>query len=129
MRSSKTKSLAKKKADKYFSKFIRKRDSVNGLAKCISCGRLTSSFDAGHFIDRSKEATRYDEKNVHAQCVKCNRFESGRQFEHGKAIDAMYGEGTSNQLLQKSKMRCKRGKSDYEFLAKEYKNKLDSLGS
>ncbi len=127
MRQSKNKRLAKLKADRYFSEYIRKRDSENGVAKCISCGRITSNFDAGHFIDRSKEATRYDEKNVHAQCVKCNRFESGRQFEHSQAIDAKYGEGTSKKLLQKSKMRCSRTKSDYEFIAKEYKDKLDNL--
>lgn len=124
MRSSKTKALAQKKADKYFSLYIRKRDSENGVAQCITCGNFTSSFDCGHFISRRFQATRYDEKNAHAQCLKCNRFQHGNQFEHGKWIDEWYGDGTAESLLQKSKMVCSRTKQDYEWIAKEYKEKL-----
>ena len=124
MRASKTKSLAKKKADKYFSDFIRKRDAQK---PCVTCGNYKSDKDCGHFVSRRFEATRYDEKNAHGQCLKCNRFENGNQFEHGQAIDKMYGEGTAEKLFIKSKMLCKRKKSDYEFIAQEYKSKLEQL--
>lgn len=127
MRSSKNKKLAKKKADRWFSKFIRKRDSRNGVAKCITCGKMTSQFDCGHFISRRFQATRFDERNANAQCLKCNRFENGNQYEHGKAIDEKFGEGTADDLLKKSKMVCRRNKSDYEWIAKEYKKKLESM--
>jgi hypothetical protein len=124
MRSSKTKKLAKQKADKYFSEYIRNRDSVNGIATCITCGKKTGQFDCGHFISRRFQATRYDEQNAHAQCLKCNRFQNGNQYQHGKSIDDKYGEGTADELLQKSKMICKRTKSDFEWIAKEYRDKV-----
>ena len=129
IRKSKTKSLAKSKADKYFSQYIRERDSNNGIAQCITCGKYSSgqAMDCGHFISRRFQATRYDEKNAHAQCKKCNRFQNGNQFEHGKKIDEKYGKGTADSILQKSKMMCKRTKSDFEWIAKQYKDKVKDL--
>ena len=123
---SSSKKNAKIKADKYFSMYIRVRDSKDGICKCITCGTLDSikNMDAGHFISRRFEATRYDEKNVHAQCRKCNRFQNGNQYEHGIAIDKKYGEGTSHELYLKSKMICKRNKFDYEEISRKYRELL-----
>lgn len=132
MRASKSKKHAKRKADKYFSEYIRKRDAdYRGLCQCITCGnwKAWKQMDAGHFINRDREATRYDERNAHGQCRKCNRFQSGNQFEHGKAVDRIHGEGTADELLTKSKMKCRRKQSDYEYIAKEYKQKTDNLES
>lgn len=114
---------AKAKADRYFSAYIRKRDENK---PCITCGKYGKK-DAGHFISRRFEATRFDEKNVHGQCIKCNRFEYGNQFEHGKAIDRLYGDGTADFLLQRSKMVCKRSAADYEYIAQEYKQKVNAI--
>jgi hypothetical protein len=124
MKQSKNKKLAQAKADKWFSLYIRTRDSVNGIAKCCTCGRYVSEFDCGHFLSRRFEATRYDERNAHAQCLKCNRFENGNQFAHGEFIDQKYGKGTSQSLLMKSRMVCKRTQQDYEFIAQEFKSKM-----
>ena len=114
---------AKAKADRYFSAYIRKRDENK---PCITCGKYSKK-DAGHFISRRFEATRFDEKNVHGQCIKCNRFEYGNQYEHGKAIDRLYGDGTADFLLQRSKMLCKRSAMDYEYIAQEYKQKVNAI--
>ena len=114
---------AKAKADRYFSAYIRKRDENK---PCITCGKYGKK-DAGHFISRRFEATRFDEKNVHGQCIKCNRFEYGNQFEHSKAIDRIYGDKTADFLLQKSKMLCKRSIEDYEYIAQEYKEKFNAI--
>lgn len=124
---SKDKSTAKSKADKYFAQFIRERDSVNGVAKCCTCGRFVSEFDCGHFISRRFEATRYDERNAHAQCLRCNRFENGNQFAHGEYINRKYGQGNADALLERSRMTCKRNQNDYEFIAMEFKQKLADL--
>ena len=118
---SKNKKLAKAKADKYFSLYIRKRDKDK---PCITCGRRTTDADCGHFISRRYEATRYDEKNAHGQCIKCNRFEYGNQYAHGQAIDKRYGAGTAEGLLLKSRWTAKRTQYDYEMIAEEFKNKL-----
>jgi hypothetical protein len=130
MRQSKNKKNAKSKADKYFSKYIRLRDSdSNGLSKCITCGTFKSwkEMDCGHFQLRDREPTRYDERNANAQCKNCNRFRSGLQYEHGKAIDRKYGEGTADELAQKAKMNSFRKQHDYEWIAKEYKQKIEQL--
>jgi hypothetical protein len=130
MKQSKTRKLAKAKAWKKFSEFIRRRDSdENGMGRCITCNKpVTWKYaDAGHFISREKEATLFDEKNVHLQCKQCNGPKSGRQYEHGLAIDEMYGAGTAEKLLLKSKMFCQRKKWHYEEIAKEYKNKIEEL--
>ncbi len=118
---SKSKKLAKLKADKYFSLYIRERDKDK---PCCTCGKRSNLKDAGHFISREKEATRYDEKNVHGQCQECNRFKYGKQYEHSLHIDKLYGKGTAESLLLKSRMTCKRNQFDYEMIAEEFKNKL-----
>lgn len=132
MRASKSRKHAKEKADKYFSEYIRRRAAdYRGLARCVTCGcwRHWKKMDAGHFISRDREATRYDTRNAHAQCQSCNRFRSGRQFEHGKKIDEMYGEGTAEELNVKSKMPCRRKQSDYEYIAADFKAKIDRMTS
>ena len=121
---SKNKTLAKKKADKYFSEFIRKRDENK---PCITCGQYKKDMDAGHFISRRFEATRYDEMNCNAQCLKCNRFENGNQFAHGKAIDRLYGLGTSDKILALSRKIMKRTQFDYEVIADYYKSAIEWL--
>lgn len=124
MRPSKTLKAAKARADKYFSLYIRERDKNK---VCVTCGKRTSEKDCGHFISRRFESTRYDEKNSHGQCLKCNRFEYGNQFQYGQMIDFVYGEGTADKLLQKSKMFCKRDRFDYDIIAEEYKNKYEEI--
>lgn len=111
---------SKSKADKYFAKFIRERDKDK---TCVTCGGGGVK-DCGHFLSRRFESTRYDEKNAHGQCQKCNRYEYGNQYQYGQQIDKMYGPGTAEGLLLKSRMLCKRNRNDFETIAKYYKDKL-----
>lgn len=125
---SRTKSLAMKKADRYFSEYIRLRDANSaGVVSCITCGQIVpySECDAGHFIDRSAKNTRYNEQNVNGQCQRCNRFLGGRQYEHGRAIDLKYGPGTAEQILTQSKSIIKANQAFYEQIAVTYKQLAD----
>ena len=72
-------------------------------------------------------ATRWEEENAHAQCPSCNRFKSGKQFEHGLAVDKKHGPGTASKLLIKSKSVC--NWQDYELTAMYgyYKNAVREL--
>lgn len=91
----------KKKADKYFSQYVRMRDSdINGIGSCISCDtkKHWKSLQAGHFVSRSASPLRYDEENVNAQCVGCNMFKQGNQYAYGLALDEKYGDGTAQKL-------------------------------
>lgn len=88
----------KKDIDKLFSKYIRIRDAKKTTgtlenARCITCNKVfpINQLDAGHYIKRGCTPTRWHEKNVHAQCIKCNRFEKGRIEIYEKKIKEKYG--------------------------------------
>lgn len=75
-----------KEAQIEFNKYIRLRDSGKG---CISCGSacgegtIGGSGDAGHFRSRgSAPHLRFDERNCHIQCKRCNRYLSGNVADY-----------------------------------------------
>lgn len=119
------------KLDKIFSEYIRLRDANRqGICFCITCGRpfYWKNGDAGHYVQRDRLATRYDEKNVNAQCKYCNRFRSGEQYIHGVEIDKKYGNGTAQRIILISK--AKGSKIDLYWIdikLKEYKIKTRKL--
>ena len=90
-----------KKLDVVFSKYIRLRDAdQEGYCRCATCGEKThwTKIQAGHFISRKHYATRWDERNVHAQCVACNVFKYGEQYKYSLYL----GENLSKELYNKS---------------------------
>ena len=119
-----------KKLDSVFSKYIRRKDSINGIAKCISCGveRSWKELQCGHFMSRSHYSTRWNELNVGVQCISCNIFKNGQQYLFSRYLDKTYGEGTSNELFLKSQKLAKFTTNEIEELIKKYKNLLDQLG-
>ena len=110
--------------DKVFSLFIRARDmNEEGVSFCVTCKKpmTLKTSQCGHFISRIHYATRWEEKNCAAQCVACNMFKQGKQYEFGLAIDEKYGAGTSWKLLIQSKNTFKKDRSILEILIKKYK--------
>lgn len=98
----------KKKADKEFSLYVRYRDSWfnptthTWEGECITCGAIkpVKEAQAGHFVSRAKNITRFNEQNVNLQCVGCNMFKAGEQYLYSKALDLKYGDGTADELMQ-----------------------------
>lgn len=115
---------------KVFSEFIRVRDSnERGEAKCFTC-HLTKHWkqmDAGHGIGRQHKSVKFDERNVHAQCKKCNGFEGGNQAIYKEEVEKRYGKGTWDTLVLKSRQVCKRGKVEIEVMTEYYKNEIKKL--
>lgn len=107
----KSRSQLVKELDMIFSRYVRKRDSDKyGYCACITCGKKHqwsdgSKMNAGHFMSRGKFATRWVEENVNAQCVACNKWQAGRQYEHGIKIDEKWGDGTAERLLIQSNLK------------------------
>lgn len=119
-----------KKLDAIFSTFIRLRDTdANGYGKCITSGQFIhfDNADCGHFISRNNMATRYAEKNCNLQGRQDNRFLSGRQYEHGLAINNKWGKGTAEMLLIKSKSRVHFHPFELETMIKHYQQQVDVL--
>ena len=129
MAKKKTQKYWKTKIDKVFHEYIRRRDADNhtGMCKCISCSKSIhfSESDGGHFLGRQHLITRYDERNVHAQCRKCNRFEYGRQYEYSLAIGAELAE----ELLVKSRGMLKLTDPEWMEVFEFYRDKLEELKS
>lgn len=119
------------KLDKVFSEYIRLRDSNRqGLCFCITCNRPFhwKDGDAGHYVPRDRLATRFDERNVNAQCKYCNRFRSGEQYNHGVGIDKKYGLGTAQKLQDISRIKgCRIDLYWIDIKLKECRNVVKEL--
>lgn len=110
----KTVSSLKRKADKVFSIFIRKRDGV-----CFTCGSRRN-LQCGHFISRSHNATRYDELNCWTQCVGCNVFKNGNMAEFSYRLLKKIGQEKFTALIKKGRQIKQFTVKELEKIIKTY---------
>ena len=129
-----TLSSTKKRAWRYFSKYIRLRDALKttgdiNFCKCFTCGRIESikNMDAGHFVSRRFNSTLFDERNVNAQCARCNVFLSGNQLEYRRQLIKLYGEGIDIELKDKATEIKKYTIPELEEFIEELKGKIRTL--
>lgn len=87
-----------KELQKVFNSYIRKRDLNQ---PCISCERpLINKFDAGHFFTVGAYPNlRFNEDNVHGQCVYCNQHKHGNINEYAIGIVKRIGTERYEKLL------------------------------
>ena len=125
-----TKSSAVDKADRQFSRFIRLRDAIPGGAfKCISCGKFKriEQADCGHFHSRKHMATRFDERNAHAECRACNRFSADHLIKYQENLIRKIGEEEFDELNILAKTTKKWEEFELKEMAKYYKALADKL--
>jgi hypothetical protein len=110
------------KLDTVFSVYIRKRDAINNIAECFTCGKQDNykKLQCGHFQSRKHYTTRWDEINCQVQCSGCNVFRYGEQFKFSLNLDTKYGIGTAEQLYLKAKQTLKLDNNDLEMLINKY---------
>ena len=126
----KTISKLKKELDKWFSLYIRLRESEEGLVECFTCNKVShykSGMQNGHFQSRKHLATRWDEENCQVQCVGCNMFKAGEQYKFAINLDAKYGEGTAEELEFLARTIMKVSRIDYEEKTGYYKGLVEKL--
>jgi hypothetical protein len=82
-----------------FNAYIRARDKHR---PCISCDRpLTGKFDAGHFYSVGAYPNlRFNENNVHGQCVECNQHKHGNLIEYSFRLPFRIGTSEYHHLHQ-----------------------------
>ena len=123
----------KKKLDAIFSQFIRYRHAfmIDGeeSCTCVTCGKTApvKNMQAGHFMSRRYNSTRFHEQNVHVQCMGCNMYDQGRQYDHGQYIDSQYGEGTAAGLRKLSTGLKQFKTFELEEMISSYKEKVKNL--
>ena len=123
-------SKLKKKLDKVFSEYIRRRNADHlGFITCFTCGvkKHWKEQQAGHFQSRSHHSTRWDEINVQVQCVKCNMYRQGEQYKFRMYLDQRFGDGTAEELEYRAKTIVKLNRVDYEEAIERYKQKIREL--
>lgn len=118
-----------KNLDAVFSQYIRRKDAIDEIAECYTCGKKDhyKKQQAGHFASRRHYSTRWEELNVQVQCYGCNIGQQGLQFEFGKRLNKDFGPHTAESLLIKSKQTVKFTDTDLLDMINTYKNKLNSL--
>lgn len=125
-----------KEAQASVNKYIRARDKGK---PCISCGKISnkefmtgSNIDAGHYRSRGAAShLRFNLLNIHAQCVKCNRFGSGMVRDYRINLIKRIGLDNVEKLEHDNSVRkfdveyLKRIKRIFNRRAKYYINRLD----
>ena len=116
----------KKEFQVIFNKFIRLRDKDMG---CISCDRpLSSKYDAGHFYSVGSTPTlRFNEDNVHGQCVYCNQHLHGNIHAYTERLPKRIGKASFNKLKSLKDGLCKYDNTDLIELKEAYKQKIKDL--
>ena len=124
-----TRSKLVKKLDSLFSQYIRKKNAVDEIASCFTCGKSDhwKRLQNGHFQSRRHYSTRWDEINCQVQCPGCNVFKYGEQYVFGNKLDQKFGSGTAERLHIKAKQIVKLSDSDLEDLIKRYKDFVESM--
>ena len=120
-----------KEAQSSVNKYIRLRDRNK---PCVSCGSNPEqirggTFDAGHYRSRgSASHLRFNLLNIHKQCVKCNRFNSGNAVDYRIELIRRIGEDNVVKLENDNRPRkftidyLKRVKKIFNKRARFYEN-------
>lgn len=110
-----------KMATKHFNAYIRKRDQGE---RCISCGTQPMS-QAGHYYSGGHyPRLKFNEDNVHGQCLPCNYFKSGNLIEYRKNLVKKIGLERVEELDMISRQRdFKWNRFDLILIIEKYRNK------
>lgn len=119
----KTKQDYQKELQVIFNKFIRVRDKDK---PCISCNKpLSGKFDAGHFYSTgSYPELRFNEDNVHGQCVHCNQHKRGNLIEYSLNLPKRIGLERFEKLQSLANIPAHYTKEELKGLKEVYKLKI-----
>ena len=119
---------------KWFSKYIRLRDSLatTGTADkciCITCGLSWPSdqIDAGHMIPGRSGGILFDESIVFGQCQQCNREGNGERQAFKKIMVERNGLEWFEIKERARKTPTKMGDFECRLISDEYRNKYNAL--
>ena len=113
------------KAWKICSEYIRRRDK----GKCFTCSTIKhwKGMEAGHFRHGKGSPIYFDERNIHAQCSRCNRLYSGQRDIYLRKIQKLYGIEVGDWLIKESYKTHYYTIKELEGVIKYYQEKIASL--
>jgi hypothetical protein len=113
------------KLDTVFSQYIRRKDAIDDIAECITCGKKDhyKKLQNGHFMSRRHYSTRWHENNVGVQCYGCNISRHGEQFKFSLYL----GDKLAEEMYVMSHKTVKFADVDLIELIELYTTKLNLL--
>jgi hypothetical protein len=108
------------------NKYARLRDcGGSDGAGCISCGKWFPypELDGGHYIPTTVSSTRFDERNINAQCHRCNRFLHANLRGYFRGLEKKLGRDGLDDL-EASAGPKKWTREELENIKIEYKAKI-----
>ncbi|MDK1095448.1 recombination protein NinG, partial [Cronobacter sakazakii] len=114
-----------KQAQQAVNAFIRERDRD---LPCISCGTFTSAqWDAGHYrTTAAAPQLRFDESNIHKQCVVCNQHKSGNLVPYRAELIRRIGLAAV-EAIESNHSRHRWTIEECKAIKAEYQRKLKDL--
>ena len=119
----------KRKLDRIFSEYIRRRDSQpDGYGHCCTCGKVLKwqDGDCCHFIRRACNNTRFNEKNCNLGCRHCNRG-GERNASYAAFLIERYGPNILTELAELEHQTKRWFTWELEELIEIYTKKLGEL--
>lgn len=108
-------------------KLVRMRNADSaGMVRCVTCRAIKhyKEMNGGHFIPGRRNGVCFDERNVHPQCVQCNRFYSGRPAEYRFFMVQRYGQAVIDELEQLDRLTVNMTRDDYADLCMKYRERI-----
>lgn len=110
---------------------LRESDDL-GYCKCCTCGKINKyndGFDGGHFIAKgSSSYWMLDPRNIHPQCVSCNRPASANRGNSDRIAQAYtlfmidkYGREFVDHMTEMQRVVIKRTTADYDQFIQQAK--------
>lgn len=115
-----------KKLDVVFSQWIRLSNADHsGYCTCITCEKRFhwKEIQAGHFMSRKHYSTRWNENNVHPQCVACNVYRAGEQYKYSVFL----GQYQAEELYLKSQELVKYTNVELQEMINDYSERLENI--
>lgn len=115
-----------KKAQTYFNAYIRARDNHK---TCVSCDKpLGSKFDAGHYYSAGGfGSVRFNELNVHGQCVYCNQHLHANLLNYQIGIEQRIGGEALMELHEQAHKVRKYTREELRDIIETYKRKTKEI--
>jgi hypothetical protein len=130
----KSSNTKKNTAWKWFSVFVRTRDSIATTgttthAQCITCGKVypINELDAGHAIAGRSNAILFNEDLCHAQCRRCNRMGGGELQAYKRILVEKHGQEKWDMWEASKRHHVEYTQFDYEQMAKSYRKRTKEL--
>jgi hypothetical protein len=128
LRRSKTRTDYKGRLWAIVSRYVRQKYAdPSGFVACVTCGEVKhwKEMHAGHFVAKKAGlAVYFEERNIHPQCPRCNKWERGNLVKYAIFMVKKYGVGIVEEMdaLGKSEMQIPEWR--YIELIVEWKAKL-----